>query len=76
MININETLLNFKGLIESAIVQGGDEGKTSLIRTSILINLIHDAVKQEFINLGINPDNIYPPYVFVSHTFWLYKLTI
>lgn len=61
MKNINETLLEFKNLIENAIKDGGDKGKNSLIRTSTLINLIHDAVKQEFINSGINPQNIYPP---------------
>ena len=59
---INDQLLKFKSKIENAIITGGSEGKESIIRSSVLINLIHDAVKKEFIEKGISSKNIYPPY--------------
>lgn len=58
---IDEQLLKFKQQIELAIVSGGNKGKKSIMRSSKLINLIHDAVKYEFINHGIQEYNIYPP---------------
>lgn len=57
---INEQLLKFKHQIEAAIVEGGVIGKESAIRSSTLINLIHDAVKYEFIKCGVDPNNIFP----------------
>lgn len=59
---IDEQLLKFKQQIELAIINGGSKGKESIIRSSKLINLIHDAVKYEFINRGIREYNIYPPF--------------
>lgn len=32
-----------------------------MIRSSVLINLIHDAVKHELIEQGVKPENVYPP---------------
>lgn len=61
-MDIYETLKMFKNTIEEAIKKDGEIGKTSLIRSSVLINLLHDAVKNEFISLGINQYNIFPPY--------------
>lgn len=63
MAFIDEQLLIFKNKIENAIVTAGASGKESIIRSSDLINLIHDAVKHEFISLGVNPNNIYPPFL-------------
>lgn len=60
MAFIDEQLLQFKTLIEDAIRTGGAKGKESMIRSSTLINLIHDAVKHEFIASSVNPTNIYP----------------
>lgn len=57
---IDEQLLKFKTLIEDSIRSGGAEGKESIIRSSILINLIHDAVKKAFIDAGVKPSNIFP----------------
>jgi len=57
---IDEQLLQFKQMIESSIIDGGAKGKESVIRSSGLINLIHDAVKNEFIQAGVNRNNIYP----------------
>lgn len=62
MAFIDKQLVEFKRLIETSIVTGGAKGKESTIRSSALINLIHDAVKKEFIDVGINPDNIYPKF--------------
>lgn len=58
---IDEKLLEFKNNIERAILNEGVEGKTSMIRSSVLINLIHDAVKNEFLKKGVKPENIFPP---------------
>lgn len=49
MAFIDEQLISFRDLIEDAIIQGGSKGKESIIRSSALINLIHDAVKYELI---------------------------
>lgn len=62
MAFIDEQLLAFKHMIESAILAGGAEGKESCIRSSLLINLIHDAVKFELIACGLRNENIYPHY--------------
>lgn len=59
---IDEQLLQFKTMIENSIVTGGAKGKESMIRSSALINLIHDAVKNELINEGVHPNNIFPPF--------------
>lgn len=59
---IDEQLVVFKNMIEKSIINGGAKGKESMIRSSALINLIHDAVKKELIDQGVNPDNIFPPF--------------
>lgn len=61
MAYIDNQLLEFKNLFENAIITEGASGKQSIIRSSELINLIHDAVKFELVNAGVNPANIYPP---------------
>lgn len=60
MAFIDQQLLKFKTGLESAILANGVKGKESIIRSSALINLIHDAVKYELIRSGIDPDQIYP----------------
>lgn len=60
MTYIDGQLLTFKQMIENAIINGGSKGKESIIRSSQLINLIHDAVKEDLIQHGIDPDQIYP----------------
>ena len=47
MLFIDNQLLRFKNMIEQSIVDGGAKAKESIIRSSALINLIHDAVKYE-----------------------------
>lgn len=59
---IEEQLIEFKQMIEKAIIENGEEGKTSVIRSSDLINLIHDAVKFELIKQGVNREKVFPPF--------------
>ncbi len=47
-------------MMEEAILVGGMKGKESCIRSSMLINLIHDAVKFELMACGLKKENIYP----------------
>lgn len=60
MFDINNQLIEFKRAIEEAIIERGSDGKTSAIRSSYLINLIHDAVKFELIKNGVDSQKIYP----------------
>ena len=63
MAYIDKQLLEFKRKIEQEIVERGTKGKESIIRSSTLINLIHDAVKSELISFGVKFQNIYPPFL-------------
>jgi len=60
MAFIDEKLIEFKKMIEESIIQGGAKGKESCIRSSVLINLIHDAVKYELIEHGLREEHIFP----------------
>lgn len=62
MSYIDKQLVTFKTMIENAIITDGTKGKESCIRSSVLINLIHDAVKHELIEHGIKEELIYPPF--------------
>lgn len=59
---IDKQLCIFKSMIEKSIINGGAKGKESTIRSSSLINLIHDAVKNELLEQGVHPQNIFPPF--------------
>lgn len=59
-MDINSQLLSFKNIIENSIIANGVKGKENAIKSSILINLIHDAVKNELILKGVDPANIIP----------------
>lgn len=67
---INETATKMKNLLESAITTNtvggqlksdGLKAKESLIRSSTLINLLHESVKHSLASEGITVTNIYPP---------------
>lgn len=60
MAFIDDQLFTFKEMIEDSIVNGGVKGKESMIRSSQLINLIHDAVKYELIQRGVSREQIFP----------------
>lgn len=59
---IEQAVANIKDLIEDAIRTGGVEAKNNLIRTQIPICMLHDAAKASFINMGVNPEYVNPPY--------------
>lgn len=69
-VNFQDAVNEFKRLLEEAITTGCNEGKDcgdglkakeSLIRSSKLINLIHEAVKNDLIAEGIQRNRIFPP---------------
>lgn len=69
--NFQTAVNEFKRLLEEAVITGCNDGKQcgnglkakeSLIRSSKLINLIHEAVKKDLIDNGIQPSRIFPPY--------------
>lgn len=62
MLEIEQAVLNFKNLIENAILKGGNKEKTAIIRSSLPILNIHEAVKTGLIQNGINPNLIHPPF--------------
>lgn len=60
-LTIQQALVNFKALIEGGIHAGGRRGITSVIRSSVPILNVHEAVKHEFVRHGIAPEHIFPP---------------
>ena len=61
LITIQQAVNNFKLLIEQAIEEDGNVGKTAMIRSSQPILNLHEAVKTQLINNGVNSSLIYPP---------------
>lgn len=60
-MSLQNTLDTMKEKLEDAITKKGAKGKESLIRSKALINLLHEAVKEDLINKGIQADQIFPP---------------
>lgn len=60
-MTIQKAINNFKKLINSSIIEGGNEAKTAMIRSSLPILNIHEAVKSSLISHGVAESNIYPP---------------
>jgi hypothetical protein len=60
-MTIQQAVNNFKELIQSSIIEGGNEAKTAMIRSSRPILNIHEAVKNQLVVNGVNKDLIYPP---------------
>lgn len=58
---LQENLKQIKKLYEDAIKKDGSKGTESLIRSSGVICLIHEYIKEELIAQGVNPDFIHPP---------------
>jgi len=61
LITINKAVKNFKNLIDKSIKEGGNKGKTAMIRSSKPILNIHEAVKVQLIQNGVNKNLIHPP---------------
>lgn len=58
---LKDVLINMKLDYENAIINEGQEGVHSLIRSQNLINYIHNYIKQKLILEGVHQDNIFPP---------------
>ncbi len=52
-MTIEQAIKKFKNLINSSISDGGNEGKTAMIRSSLPILNIHEAVKSSLISNGV-----------------------
>ncbi len=57
---IDDQLLALKNIYEAKIQKSGKKGKTSAIRSSALINVIHDSVKHELIDHNVDAAQIKP----------------
>lgn len=60
-MTIQVAINNFKDLINNSISQGGNKAKTAMIRSSKPILNIHEAVKYELMNRGLNQKLFFPP---------------
>lgn len=61
LIDLQTAINNFKNLINGSIIEGGNETKTAMIRSSLPILNLHEAVKTQLIQNGVNEKLIYPP---------------
>lgn len=61
-MTIQNQLNIMKKIMDKTIKENGLEGKVSLIRSSKLINCIHEYIKNKLIELNVKQENIYPPY--------------
>ncbi|MDR3283238.1 MAG: hypothetical protein LBS92_06525 [Candidatus Methanoplasma sp.] len=61
MTALPNKLIEMKNLLENAIIEDGKRGKESLIRSSKLINLLHEAVKEDLVSNGVDRRLIIPP---------------
>jgi hypothetical protein len=59
-LTLSESLEIIKISIEDVIRSGGSVGKTSLITSQQIVNLLHETVKSSFIAEGVNFTNIRP----------------
>lgn len=59
-MTIQEAVNQFKENYETSIRFGGEVSKTSDIRSQKLINLVHEAVKSELVNNGVQRNQIFP----------------
>ncbi len=60
-MTVEKAVNNFKNLINSSIIEGGNKAKTAMIRSSRPILNIHEAVKYELIKRGIDKELFFPP---------------
>jgi len=61
MTTIQEVAKEMKDLYEKAAIHGGRDEQHSLIRSQKLINVLHEFIKKELVENGINKDKIFPP---------------
>ncbi len=61
LINLQTAVNNFRDLINASINEGGNKSKTAMIRSSKPILNLHEAVKSQLVQNGVNIDLLYPP---------------
>jgi hypothetical protein len=61
LISLQTAINNFRDLINASIIEGGDKSKTAMIRSSRPILNIHEAVKSQLVENGVNESLIFPP---------------
>jgi hypothetical protein len=61
LISLQEAVNRIKSSIETAIISGGTNAKNNLIRSQQPIKLLHEVVKSELIQHGVNEQCINPP---------------
>lgn len=59
-LSLAESLEIIKGAIEDVIRSGGSSGKTSLITSQQIVNLLHETIKSSLVAEGVDPQNIRP----------------
>jgi len=59
-LSLDESLEIIKLSIEDVIKSSGSGGKTSLITSQQIVNLLHETIKSSLVGEGVNPDNIHP----------------
>ncbi|WP_396632385.1 hypothetical protein [Maribacter sp. R86514] len=60
-MTLQDCVDNIKSTVENAITTNGTTGKTSVIRSQGVINLLHEVVKSSLISIGIDAALIHPP---------------
>lgn len=61
-MKLQDCLNNIKSKVEEAITDNGSEGKTSVIRSQGVINMLHEVIKTSLIRNGVNANLIHPPH--------------
>ena len=60
-MTLQDCVNNIKTTVENAITINGTSGKTSVIRSQGVINVLHEVVKTSLIQNGVHADLIHPP---------------
>ena len=60
-MTLQDCVNNIKTTVENAIIINGTSGKTSVIRSQSVINMLHEVVKTSLIQNGVHADLIHPP---------------
>ena len=61
LISLQTAVNNFRDLINASIIEGGNKSKTAMIRSSKPILNLHEAVKSQLVENGVNINLLFPP---------------
>lgn len=59
--NLERAMAEMKRMMDEHIREDGSEGHTSLIRSSALINIVHEVIKNDLVEAGVDASLIRPP---------------